>query len=344
MLDRAQTSNRDSTDHHVHHLNADAARKHHSSESSGDGKHHAGEATAIRHNLHSDAIVHGKKDSSEAGNPKKHDDGSASKNGNVDKTVERIEKILKHDSHDFGHVFSEIESLRKSNPKQFNADLEAVNKKLHADKYLPNLEIVRDDHVGKGNQVEHGYDVISKDNSIKNLPGNYTVVSTSHQAPQESPQLQHAYKSMHYGHGKYSGWHQSVEGNKGADGGFDAHAVGGKVPTGARKELIDKALELAGVPVTPENEAAVNKIVTRESGWNPNITNHWDINAKKGHPSTGLMQTIPSTFKQYALKGYDSNIHDPLSNLVAGIRYAQARYARGGHSGVAVVASRPGGY
>ncbi|HEY9717097.1 MAG TPA: transglycosylase SLT domain-containing protein [Trichormus sp.] len=96
--------------------------------------------------------------------------------------------------------------------------------------------------------------------------------------------------------------------------------------------------------MTAQNEAAVNKIVQRESGWNPNITNNWDSNARAGHPSTGLMQTIPSTFKQYAIEGYNTNIHDPLSNLVAGIRYAQARYARGGESGVAVVASRSGGY
>lgn len=147
------------------------------------------------------------------------------------------------------------------------------------------------------------------------------------------------------GGGRYNGWDQSVEGGGGAGGGFDGQAVGGRVPPGARHDLIAEALRLAGVPVTEQNISAVNTIVTRESGWNPNVTNNWDSNARAGHPSTGLMQTIPSTFRQYALHGMDNNIHDPLSNLVAGIRYAEARYSHhDGISGVARVASRPGGY
>jgi hypothetical protein len=271
-----------------------------------------------------------------------HHAGGSHHNNGVEHTVHNIEKILHHNPHDFAHVYHEVDNLRRHDPKHFNKDLDKVNKELHAHKYLPNLQIVQDDHMGKNHKVEHGYDVISKD---KNLPkGNYTVVSTSHHTPKESGAERHAYHSMHYKHGKYNGWNQSAEGGHGGDGGFDNKAVGGRVPEGAKKELIDKALQLAGLQATPSNEAAVNKIVSRESAWNPNITNNWDSNAKAGHPSTGLMQTIPSTFKQYALPGYNSNIHDPLSNLVAGIRYAQARYAKGGRSGVEVVASRPGGY
>jgi SLT domain-containing protein len=38
------------------------------------------------------------------------------------------------------------------------------------------------------------------------------------------------------------------------------------------------------------------------------------------------MQTIPSTFRENALPGYDQNIKDPLSNLIAGIRYSVKRY------------------
>lgn len=100
----------------------------------------------------------------------------------------------------------------------------------------------------------------------------------------------------------------------------------GDVPEGERKELIAKALQLAGQPVTDSNLAAINTIIVKESGWNPNALNDWDSNAKAGTPSKGLMQTIPTTFSENALAGYDKNIFDPLSNIIAGIRYSVKRY------------------
>ncbi|MFC4797681.1 transglycosylase SLT domain-containing protein [Enterococcus devriesei] len=66
--------------------------------------------------------------------------------------------------------------------------------------------------------------------------------------------------------------------------------------------------------------------IQTESGGNPNAINNWDINAQRGDPSRGLLQTIWSTFKAYARPGYDKNIVDPLSNMLASIRYAVSRY------------------
>ncbi len=63
-----------------------------------------------------------------------------------------------------------------------------------------------------------------------------------------------------------------------------------------------------------------------ESGGNPRAINLWDSNAKKGTPSKGLMQVIDPTFNAYARKGFDKNIYDPLSNILASIRYAVSRY------------------
>lgn len=63
-----------------------------------------------------------------------------------------------------------------------------------------------------------------------------------------------------------------------------------------------------------------------ESGGNPNAVNNWDINAKNGTPSKGLMQVIDPTFNAYAMKGYNTNIYDPLSNMIAAIRYTVSRY------------------
>lgn len=267
-------------------------------------------------------------------------DGDKHDEKELSSATDRMGRVLKADSHDFKGVFKELDRLREKDGNHIAKDLKAINNRLHDDGLLrKDLNIIRDDRCG-----EQGWAVISEDQANRELGRrNKTMVSTSHD-PHQSDILKHQYQGMHHRRGHYSGWHQSVEGGGGAHGGFDKSAVGGHVPDGARRELIEKALKLAGVPVTEQNIAAVNKIVTRESGWNPNITNNWDSNAKAGHPSTGLMQTIPSTFKAFALPGMNNNIHDPLSNLVAGIRYAEKTYGRGGVSGVARVASRPGGY
>lgn len=104
-----------------------------------------------------------------------------------------------------------------------------------------------------------------------------------------------------------------------------AKALGGSIPTGTRKTLIDQALLRVGIPQSqwPTWEAGLNTLITRESGWSPNAINLTDSNAKAGHPSQGLMQLIPSTFAAYGMGG---NINDPLSNIVAGIRYIIATY------------------
>lgn len=99
----------------------------------------------------------------------------------------------------------------------------------------------------------------------------------------------------------------------------------GSTGWGSRRELVDKALQIAGQPVTEENRNAVNLIVTKESGWNPNAQNNTDSNAAKGQPSQGLMQTIPDTFRRHANPDCQE-IKDPLCNLIAGIRYSVNRY------------------
>ena len=101
--------------------------------------------------------------------------------------------------------------------------------------------------------------------------------------------------------------------------------VVGNIPQGERRNLIEQALTLSGVPATDANLAAVNLIVQHESGWNPNVVNNWDSNAAAGTPSKGLMQTIGPTFNSYSLPGH-KNILNPLDNMIAGIRYAVSRY------------------
>jgi SLT domain-containing protein len=75
--------------------------------------------------------------------------------------------------------------------------------------------------------------------------------------------------------------------------------------------------------------AALNgvlNIIQHESGGNPSAINLTDSNAKAGHPSQGLMQTIPSTFAAYAGPYRSLGILNPLANIYAGINYALHRY------------------
>ena len=91
------------------------------------------------------------------------------------------------------------------------------------------------------------------------------------------------------------------------------------------RKLASRALQMTG----QYNEGNLNRLLYQmqtESGGNPNAINNWDINAQNGIPSKGLMQVIDPTFRAYAMPGYDKNIYDPLSNMLASIRYALANY------------------
>ena len=91
------------------------------------------------------------------------------------------------------------------------------------------------------------------------------------------------------------------------------------------RTLAKKALKLTN----QYSEANLNALLMQmqhESGGNPNAINLWDSNAKAGIPSKGLMQVIDPTFRSNALPGYNTNIYDPLSNMIAAIRYTVGRY------------------
>lgn len=86
-----------------------------------------------------------------------------------------------------------------------------------------------------------------------------------------------------------------------------------------------RALKMTGQYSTSNLNALLNQMRTESNG-NPKAINNWDINAKNGTPSKGLLQVIDPTFRSYAMPGFNSNIYDPLSNILASIRYALSRY------------------
>ncbi|UII58122.1 phage tail tape measure protein (plasmid) [Cytobacillus spongiae] len=97
---------------------------------------------------------------------------------------------------------------------------------------------------------------------------------------------------------------------------------GGNV-SGSVKQWIMSAIAATGVPQSWAGPLAT--IAQKESGGNPRAINLWDINARNGIPSKGLMQTIDPTFNAYKLSGMN-DIWNPVHNAAAAIRYIKARY------------------
>ena len=107
----------------------------------------------------------------------------------------------------------------------------------------------------------------------------------------------------------------------GSPAGYLSRPAGGNVDA-----WISRALRQVGQPDSPSLHNAVRILVQRESGGNPRAINRWDSNARAGHPSMGLAQTIPSTFAAYRDPRLSGDILDPIANLVAGLRYGASRY------------------
>src|SRR5699024_2097744 len=96
---------------------------------------------------------------------------------------------------------------------------------------------------------------------------------------------------------------------------------GGGKAGGKYGSTIKKALGMAGLPQTTQYIKAWQEQARTESTFNPK--------AKNPSGASGLVQVKPGTFNQYKLPGH-GNIWNPLDNLIAGMRYAKARYGKKG--------------
>ncbi|MCI0386004.1 transglycosylase SLT domain-containing protein [Streptomyces sp. CNQ085] len=82
-------------------------------------------------------------------------------------------------------------------------------------------------------------------------------------------------------------------------------------------------MEREGIPGTYEG---IHRNIMRESSGDPRAINNWDINARNGTPSKGLLQVIQPTFDAYHVKGTRYDLYDPVANIVAACNYAADRY------------------
>ncbi|MET7638844.1 transglycosylase SLT domain-containing protein [Streptomyces sp. NPDC005438] len=76
----------------------------------------------------------------------------------------------------------------------------------------------------------------------------------------------------------------------------------------------------------PGSYNGIHRNIIRESGGDPRAINNWDINARNGVPSKGLLQVIKPTFDRYHVQGTKYDLYDPVANIVAACNYAAARY------------------
>jgi SLT domain-containing protein len=99
---------------------------------------------------------------------------------------------------------------------------------------------------------------------------------------------------------------------------------------------IREALDIKGIhdPAARTRwERGMDLVARRESNYDANAVNGWDVNAARGTPSRGAWQFIGPTFAAYHEPGTSNSIHDLLAQACAFINYAR------GHYGVAADAS-----
>ncbi|MEU6479123.1 transglycosylase SLT domain-containing protein [Streptomyces sp. NPDC047017] len=89
---------------------------------------------------------------------------------------------------------------------------------------------------------------------------------------------------------------------------------------------ITESLQVMKAKGIPGSYEGLKRNIMRESGGNPNAQNNWDVNAKNGVPSKGLLQVIDPTFNAYHVAGTAQSITDPVANITAAANYAAHRY------------------
>jgi len=90
------------------------------------------------------------------------------------------------------------------------------------------------------------------------------------------------------------------------------------------RSTVQQVLNKLGQPLSGTD--AVLRRIKFESSGNPNAINRSDSNAKAGHASQGLMQTIPGTFAANAGSYASKGITDPFASIYAGVNYGIKRY------------------
>lgn len=120
--------------------------------------------------------------------------------------------------------------------------------------------------------------------------------------------------------------------------------------SGSAKDWMTKALKMKNL-FSDSNLASGVRRLMQESGGNTRAINNWDINARNGNPSKGVMQVIQTTFDAFKEPGHN-DIWNPIDNILASINYTLKTYGSlragwdraGGYALGGIVGERPGLY
>ncbi|WP_369147046.1 peptidoglycan DD-metalloendopeptidase family protein [Streptomyces sp. R44] len=109
------------------------------------------------------------------------------------------------------------------------------------------------------------------------------------------------------------------------------------------RNVVLQALRMTGNPA--QYADLTLRRMNQESGGNPEAVNNWDVNAKNGTPSVGLMQVIKPTFEAWAghMRGVGPKLFGVSTNPLANV-YSSMRYAMGRYGNLPNAYNRPGGY
>jgi hypothetical protein len=109
------------------------------------------------------------------------------------------------------------------------------------------------------------------------------------------------------------------------------------------RPVVMQALSILGLPGNLTDTTL--RRMMQESGGNPNAVNNWDVNARRGTPSVGLMQVIGPTYRSFRHPKHDVGPYmhgtsvNPLANILASMQYALKRYGS-----LPAAYNRKGGY
>lgn len=101
--------------------------------------------------------------------------------------------------------------------------------------------------------------------------------------------------------------------------------VGGSGSANARRAIQRAQSILGGRYKSSYITEQMMRVAKRESNFQADAVNNWDVNARMGDPSKGMFQMIGSSFRAYAKPGH-GNILNPTDEAISAMRYIVGKW------------------
>lgn len=105
--------------------------------------------------------------------------------------------------------------------------------------------------------------------------------------------------------------------------------VGGSGSAAARRAIQRAQSILGGRYKSSYITEQMMRVAKRESNFQSDAVNNWDINAQRGTPSKGMFQMIEPSFRKFAMRGH-GNILNPVDEAISAMKYIVWKYGWGG--------------